>query len=109
LVRGCGREGAKQLPSQAFVFLRGAACFLLATANARDSGLLWRSGASLTRLPVRLFSRYEVSSSLVRQLRTLFFGTPPLRAISTPQCVRSSFAGGMGVGVDAHETAELQG
>src|SRR5262249_62314558 len=25
-----------------------------------------------------------------RQLRTRAFGTPPLRAISTPQCVRSS-------------------
>jgi nicotinamidase-related amidase len=39
---GCRREGAKQLPSQAFVFLRGAACFLLAAANVRDSGLPWR-------------------------------------------------------------------
>ena len=56
------------------MFLRGAACFLVAVANVRDCELLRRGGTSLTRLPVRLFSRYEASSSLVRQLRTLSFG-----------------------------------
>jgi hypothetical protein len=77
-------------------------------AEVRGQRLLRCGGTGSARSRARLFSRYRARSSLLRPLKTLFFGTPPLRALDPP--VREiEFARGVGVGVDAHEAAEVQG